>query len=380
MTVRKYNLLKQLLKFSLEKIMISRLLVSMLLLTAVVFISECSGQPTGQSDSSGSTMIQGSGSTFVQPLMVKWASEYGILNPSVKIDYQSTGSGAGIKAIQSKTSAFGASDVAMSDKDLAATKDGEIIHIPVVLGAVVLTYNLPGVDKPLNLSPEVISDIFLGKIKKWSDPKLKTDNPEVTFPDTAILPVYRADGSGTSDIFTDYLSKTVPEWKEKIGRTKNPQLPTGVGIGGKGNEGVMGQVKQNPNSIGYVELTFAKANKLPAALIKNKAGKFIEAGSDSVSKAAAGAVASMPEDLRFELTNSDGEGAYPISGMVFVLVYKNQEDAAKGKALVDFLWWVTHEGTKFVTDLHYSPLPAELVAKVEQKIGMISSGGAPLRK
>lgn len=360
--------------------MISRAFFATVLLSAVALISACSGQPTGQSGESSGAMLQGSGSTFVQPLMVKWAEEYGKLNPSVKIDYQSTGSGAGIKAIQNQTSTFGASDVAMADKDLSAAKGGEIVHIPVVLGAVVLTYNLPGVDKPLKLTPEVISDIFLGKITKWNDPKLKTDNPEVNFPDTAILPVYRADGSGTSDIFTDYLSKTVPEWKEKIGRTKNPQLPKGVGIGGKGNEGVMGQVKQNPNSIGYVELTFAKANNLPAAMIKNKAGQFVEAGSDSVSKAAAGAVSSMPDDLRFELTNSDGDGAYPISGMVFVLVYKNQEDANKGKALVDFLWWATHEGTKFVTDLHYAPLPAELVARVEQKISSITSAGTPLRK
>lgn len=360
--------------------MITRAFFATVLLSAVALISACSGQPTGQPGESSGAMLQGSGSTFVQPLMVKWAEEYGKLNTSVKIDYQSTGSGAGIKAIQNQTSTFGASDVAMSDKDLSAAKGGEIVHIPVVLGAVVLTYNLPGVDKPLKLTPEVISDIFLGKITKWNDPKLKTDNPDVNFPDTAILPVYRADGSGTSDIFTDFLSKTVPEWKEKIGRTKNPQLPKGVGIGGKGNEGVMGQVKQNPNSIGYVELTFAKANNLPAAMIKNKAGQFVEAGSDSVSKAAAGAVSSMPDDLRFELTNSDGDGAYPISGMVFVLVYKNQEDATKGKALVDFLWWVTHEGTKFVVDLHYAPLPAELVARVEQKISSITSGGTPLRK
>jgi phosphate transport system substrate-binding protein len=360
--------------------MTSRLFFVSLLVTAVAIFSACSGQSTGQSESSGSAMIQGSGSTFVQPLMVKWASEYGILNPAVKIDYQSTGSGAGIKAIQNNTSAFGASDVAMSDQDLAAAQGGEILHIPVVLGAVVLTYNLPGVEKQLKLSPEAISDIFLGKIKKWSDPRLKVDNPDVIFPDTDIMPVYRADGSGTSDIFTDFLSKTVPEWKEKIGRTKNPQLPKGVGIGGKGNEGVMGQVKQNPNSIGYVELTFAKANNLPAALVKNKSGKFVEAGGDSVSKAAAGAVGSMPDDLRFELTNADGEDAYPISGLVFVLVYKNQENANKGKALVDFLWWATHEGTKYVADLHYAPLPAELVAKVEKKLETISSGGIPLRK
>jgi phosphate transport system substrate-binding protein len=351
--------------------MFSRAIFASLLLVSFGLLAACGG---------GGQPIQGSGSTFVQPLMAKWTSEYGSLNPTVRIDYQGTGSGAGIKAIQNMTSAFGASDVAMTDADLAAAKGGELVHIPVVLGAVVLTYNLPGVDQPLNLSPEVISDIFLGNIKKWDDPKLKTDNPNVNFPSTDILPVYRADGSGTSDIFTDFLSKTVPEWKEKIGRTKNPQLPQGVGIGGKGNEGVMGQVKQNPNSIGYVELTFAKANKLPAALVKNKAGKFIEAGSNSVSKAAAGAIASMPDDLRFELTDADGEEAYPISGLVFALVYKNQADAEKGKALVDFLWWITHEGTKFVEELHYAPLPAELVAKVEGKIGMISSAGTPLRK
>lgn len=342
----------------------------------------CSGQPTGQSNTAdgGAISIQGSGSTFVQPLMVKWASEYGKINTNIKIDYQSTGSGAGIKAIQNQTAAFGASDAAMTDDELKAAQGGEIVHVPVVLGAVVLTYNLPGVTQPLKLSPELVSDIYLGKITKWNDDKLAKENPGVTLPDTAILPVYRADGSGTSFILTDYLSKTVADFKEKVGATKNPQLPAGVGIGGKGNEGVMGQVKQNPNSIGYVELTFAKANNLPVALIKNKAGNYIEPNSDTVSKAAAGTVANMPEDLRFQLTNADGTEAYPISGSVYVLVYKNQTDAVKGKALIDFLWWATHEGEKYVTELHYAPLPKELVAKVEAKLSSITAAGAPLRK
>lgn len=362
--------------------MTNRSFAILLLAVALVTGLACSGKPAGPGTGSetGAISIQGSGSTFVQPLMVKWASEYGKLNSAIKIDYQSTGSGAGIKAIQNQTAAFGASDAAMTDAELSAAQGGEIVHVPVVLGAVVLTYNLPGVTQPLKLSPEVIADIYLGKIKNWNDEKLTKENPGVQLPSTPILPVFRADGSGTSYIFTDFLSKTVPDFKEKVGATKNPQLPAGVGIGGKGNEGVMGQVKQNPNSIGYVELTFAKANNLPAATIKNKSGNYIEPSSDSVSKAAAGAVAKMPEDLRFELTNADGADAYPISGMVYVLVYRNQIDATKGKSLIDFLWWATHEGEKYVVDLHYAPLPKELVAKVEAKLSSVTSGGAPLRK
>lgn len=362
--------------------MISRGFCTISLAVLALAAAACSGQPSGPATGgeTGAVSIQGSGSTFVQPLMVKWASEYGKLNSNVRIDYQSTGSGAGIKAIQNQTAAFGASDAAMTDAELGAAQGGEILHVPVVLGAVVLTYNLPGVTQPLKLSPELISDIYLGKVKTWNDEKIVKENPGVQLPATAILPVYRADGSGTSYIFTDFLSKTVPEFKEKVGATKNPQMPTGVGIGGKGNEGVMGQVKQNPNSIGYVELTFAKANNLPTAVVKNKAGNYIEPNSASVSKAAAGAVANMPDDLRFELTNADGAEAYPISGTVYALVYKNQADPVKGKALVDFLWWAVHDGEKYVVDLHYAPLPKELVAKVEAKLSAVGSAGAPLRK
>jgi phosphate transport system substrate-binding protein len=313
-------------------------------------------------------------------MMDKWTSEFGKINPNVKIDYQSTGSGAGIKAIQSQTSDFGASDAAMNDDELKQTTAGEIVHIPVVLGAVVLTYNLESVKQPLRLSPETISDIYLGKIKKWNDEKIKNENPGVTLPDSDIVPVFRADGSGTSDIFTDFLSKTVPEWKEKIGRTKNPQLPQGVGFGGKGNEGVMGQVKQTPNTIGYVELTFAKANNLPTALIKNSAGSYVEPNGETVSNAAAGMIGKMPEDLRFEITNAEGANSYPLSGIVYVLAYKDQKDATKGKALADFLWWAIHDGEKYVRDLHYAPLPAELVKKVETKISSLSAGGKSLRQ
>lgn len=361
--------------FIVRKITASFLFVSLLLSLA------CSGQPMGESNGSqgGNSKLTGAGSTFVKPMMDKWTSEFGKLYPAVKIDYSGGGSGAGIKAIQNQTSDFGASDAAMSDDELKQAKGGEIVHIPVVLGAVVLTYNLKEVTQPLKLTPEIISDIYLGKIKKWNDEKIKRENPNAPLPASDITPVFRADGSGTSDVFTDFLSKTVPEWKEKTGRTKNPQLPQGIGLGGKGNEGVMGQVKNTPNTIGYVELTFAKANNLPTALIKNAAGNFVEANSETVSKAAIEMTAKMPEDLRFDITNAEGADAYPISGTVYILAYKDQKDAVKGKNLADFLWWAVHDGEKYVKELHYAPLPAELVIKTEAKIILLSNGGKSLR-
>lgn len=351
-------------------------------LFAVAIGISCSGQKTGGNTSgsgTGGTQLQGSGSTFVKPMMDKWTSEFGKLNPTMRIDYQSTGSGAGIKAIQNRTSDFGASDAAMTDDELKQAS-AEIVHIPVVMGAVVVTYNLEGVTQPLRLSPELISDIYLGKIKKWNDEKIKKENADAQLPDANITPVFRADGSGTSDVFTDFLSKTVPEWKEKIGRTKNPQLPEGVGMGAKGNEGVMGQVKNTPNTIGYVELTFAKANKLPTVLVKNSSGNYVEATSKSVSSAAEEIAAKIPDDLRTQFTNAAGADAYPVAGIVYVLAYKEQADEARGKALAEFLWWAIHDGTKFVEDLHYAPLPAGLVSKAEGKIKSLSSGGKPLKQ
>jgi phosphate transport system substrate-binding protein len=357
-------------------------LITILLLFGVGIGISCSGQKTGGDNSgsaAGGIQLQGSGSTFVKPMMDKWTSEFGKLNPTMRIDYQSTGSGAGIKAIQNRTSDFGASDAAMTDDELKQAS-AEIVHIPVVMGAVVVTYNLEGVTQPLRLSPELISDIYLGKIKKWNDEKIKKENPDAQLPDANITPVFRADGSGTSDVFTDFLSKTVPEWKEKIGRTKNPQLPEGVGMGAKGNEGVMGQVKNTPNTIGYVELTFAKANKLPTALIKNSSGSYVEPNAKSVGAAAEEIAAKIPDDLRTQFTNAAGADAYPVAGIVYVLAYKEQADAARGKALAEFLWWAIHDGTKFVEDLHYAPLPAGLVSKTEGKIKSLTSGGKPLKQ
>ncbi len=369
-----------------NKLFFGRKITAIFLFTVAAISLACSGQQMGQSNGGNSTAstgsatsLQGSGASFPKPIYEKWVSEYGKANPGVKIDYQATGSGAGQKALLSKTADFGASDDPMSDEDLKSA-GSEVLHIPTVLGAVVLTYNLAEVKEPLKLSAETISDIYLGNIKKWNDAKIKADNPSLTLPDTDILPVYRADSSGTSAVFTDFLSKTVPAWKEKVGTNKQPSWVTGVGVGAKGNDGVMGQVKQTPNSVGYVELTFAKANNLPTAHIKNKGGEFVEASLESVSAAAASSVATMPEDLRVQITNADGKGAYPIASYTYILVYKEQTNAGKGKTLADFLWWATHEGEKFVKDLHYAPLPAEVVKKVETKINSMTSGGKALRQ
>lgn len=326
--------------------------------------------------SSSEIRLQGAGATFPNPLYQKWLSEYGKAHPNVKIDYQSIGSGGGIKQIQSRTVDFGASDSPMKDEDLKASP-GEILHIPTVLGAVVITYNLSGTSQPLRFSPDVVADIFLGKIQKWSDARIKADNQNATLPDADITVVHRSDGSGTSAVFTDYLSKVSAEWKQKVGAGTSPNWP--VGIGGKGNEGVTGQVKQTPNTIGYVELAYAVQNKLPVALLKNKSGNFIEPSIDAVTAAASGALATTPEDLRVSITDSAGATAYPISSYTYILAYKNQADEAKGKALVDFIWWGIHDGEQFAKDLQYAPLPPEIVKRAEAKINSITANGKALR-
>lgn len=323
--------------------------------------------------------LQGAGATFPRPIYQKWMSEYGKLNPNIKIDYQSVGSGAGQRAILDKTADFGASDDPMKDKDLKKA-DSELIHIPTVLGAVVITYNLEGIDKPLKFSPETVADIYLGKIKKWNDPKIAADNEGVKLPDSDITPVYRSDSSGTTGVFTDYFAKVSPEFKEKITYSKQPNWVQGVGIGGKGNEGVMGQVKKTPNTLGYVEVAYAKENDLPVALLKNKAGNFVEPSIENISAAADGVADEMPDDLRISITNADGENTYPISSFTYILAYKEQKDATKGKALVDFLWWAIHDGSKFAKDLHYAPLPEKVIKKVEGKLNSITANGKPLHE
>ncbi len=264
----------------------------------------------------------------------------------------------------------------MTDAEMKASP-AELVHIPTVLGAVVITYNLSGVSQPLRFSPDVIADIFLGKIKKWNDARIKADNANATLPDADITVVHRAEASGTSFVFTDYLAKVSADWKQRVGADKSPNWP--VGQGGKGNEGVTGQIKQQPNTIGYVELAYAGQNKLPVALIKNASGNFVEPSIDAVTAAAAGSAASTPDDLRVSITDATGATAYPISSYTYILAYKNQSDEAKGKALVDFLWWGIHDGESFAKDLQYAPLPAEIVKRAEAKISSIMAGGKSLR-
>jgi phosphate transport system substrate-binding protein len=320
--------------------------------------------------------LRGAGATYPNPLYQKWISEYGKLNPNVRVDYQSIGSGGGQKQIREQTVDFGASDSPMSDQDLK-NSPGEILHIPMVLGAVVITYNLPDLSQPLHFSPDVVADIFLGKIKRWDDGRIKADNPGVNLPAADITVVHRSDGSGTTGVWVDYLSKISGEWKQKVGVGTSVNWP--VGIGGKGNEGVTGQVKQTPNTIGYVELIYALQNKLPVGLIKNKSGNFVPASLASVTAAATGALANTPDDLRVSITDSPGADAYPVSSYTYILAYKEQKDTAKGKALVDYLWWCIHDGERFTNDLQYAPLPAEIVKRAETKINSITSGGRPLR-
>ena len=349
----------------------SRFFTLVLTFALAIAFAGCNG-----GGSSKEVRLQGAGATFPNPLYQKWLSEYGKVHANIKIDYQSIGSGGGIKQIQARTVDFGASDAPMTDAEMKASP-GELLHIPTVLGAVVLTYNLQGITQPLRFSPDVIGDIFLGKITKWNDPRIKADNSDATLPATDITVVHRAEASGTSFVFTDYLSKVSDDWKQRVGADKSPNWP--VGQGGKGNEGVTGQIKQQPNTIGYVELAYATQNKLPVALIKNAAGNFVEPSIEAVTAAAAASAATTPDDLRVSITNANGAAVYPISSYTYILVYKEQPDEVKGRALIDFLWWGIHDGESFAKDLQYAPLPAEIVKRAEAKINSITASGKPLR-
>ncbi|MBY0369901.1 phosphate ABC transporter substrate-binding protein PstS [bacterium] len=320
-------------------------------------------------------LINGAGASFPYPLYAKWFSEYQKVNPEVQINYQSIGSGGGIRQFSQKTVDFGASDAPMTDEQIKEAKE-PVVHIPTVLGAVVVTYNVPEVTKPLQLSGDLVADIFLGTITKWDDARIKAQNPGVTLPAKAILVAHRSDGSGTTNIFTDYLSKVSPAWKEKVGVGTAVKWPTG--LGGKGNEGVAGLVKQTPGAVGYVELIYAKSNDLKFASIKNKAGAFVEPDMKSVT-AAAGAT-KIPADFRVSLTDASGKGAYPISGFTYLLVWKKHPDADKGGKLVEFLNWAVTDGQKYAGDLHYAPLPSSLVPKVQGAIKTLDAKPAAKAK
>ena len=312
-----------------------------------------------------STLINGAGSTFIYPAITKWFDEYSKTNPNVQFNYQAIGSGGGIKQVTSKTVDFGATDGPMT-MDQMTQAPGRIYHIPMVMGAVAVAYNIPGVEKGLKLTPEILAGIYLGKITQWNDPKITEQNPGVNLPGSSIVVAHRSDGSGTSFIFTDYLSSVSSDWKGKVGKGTSVNWP--VGLGGKGNEGVSGLLKQSPGSIGYVELAYAKENNLTYALLQNKSGNFIEPTIDSTSKAAEGA--NIPADFRFSIVNSINPDAYPISGTTWLLIYK-QMDSVKGKAIVDFIRWAVTDGQKLTAAMDYAPLPANLVDLIQKKLDQV---------
>ena len=309
--------------------------------------------------------INGAGATFPYPIYSKWFDEYAKVDPSVRFNYQSIGSGGGQKQILAQTVDFGASDGPMSDDNLAKAP-GKLLHIPTVAGADVVAYNLPG-NPVLKLDPDAIAGVFLGQIKKWNDPKIAALNPGIKLPDQDIVVVHRSDGSGTTYIWTDYLSKISSEWKQKVGTNTSVNWPTG--LGGKGNEGVAGQIKQTPGALGYVELIYAVQNKMPYADVKNASGEFVKASLESIT--AAMATAQLPDDFRFSMTNAPGKDAYPIAGATWLLVYEQQKDPIKGNKLVEFLKWAMKDGEKMARDLQYAPLPENVQERVLKRVDEI---------
>jgi len=312
--------------------------------------------------------INGAGATFPYPIYSKWFSEYNRLHPEVKINYQPIGSGGGILQATHGTVDFGASDGPMSDQQIAEAKI-KVIHIPTVLGAVVPVYNIPGVNKDLNFSGEVIADIYLGKIAKWNDPRIAKDNPGVNLPNKPILPVYRSDGSGTTYIFTDFLSKVSHDWAGKVGKNTSVKWPTGIGQ--KGNPGVAGMVRQSPYAFGYVELIYALQNKIPYGTVRNASGKFLKATTAGVTEAAAAAAKSMPADYRVSITNAPGAASYPISSFTWLLIPTHIADKGKAKAISGFLYWMLDHGEAETTALSYAPLPKQVETMVRKTIAQI---------
>lgn len=310
------------------------------------------------------TTLNGAGATFPNPIYQKWFSEYHKLHSDVQFNYQSIGSGGGIRQVLAQTVDFGASDGPMSDEQLSQAKS-KIVHIPTVLGAVVPAYNIPGVSEELKFSPQALAGIYLGKITSWNDAVIAKDNPGVNLPNQPIIVIHRSDGSGTTYIYTDYLSKVSPEWAN--GPNKGTSVKWPVGLGGKGNEGVAGMVRQMAGAIGYIELIYAVQNKIPYGSVKNGSGALVKASLQSVTAAAA-SVKSMPADYRVSITNAPGKDAYPISSFTWLLIPNPAKDSGKGKMVVDFLNWMLDDGQKMTADLTYAPLPESVVAKVKQTV------------
>ena len=327
---------------------------------------------TGIAWADNALSINGAGATFPYPMYSKWFDEYHKKNANLQINYQSIGSGGGIKQVTEGTVDFGATDGPMNDEQLKTYQDKHgsgILHFPTVMGAVVPTYNIPGIDAALNFTPEALAGIFLGKITKWNDPTITGVNKGVNLPANDIVVVHRAEGSGTTFIWTDYLSKVSPEWKNTVGTGASPKWP--VGLGGKGNEGVTGTIKNTPNSIGYVELIYAETNKIPYGSVKNSAGVFVKASLAAVSAAAAESAKEMPADFRVSITNAPGKAAYPISSFTWLLIPEKFSDASKRDALKGFLQWALADGQNYAEGLSYAKLPKEVVAMELKAINKI---------
>jgi len=314
--------------------------------------------------------MNGAGATFPYPIYSKWFSEYNKQHPDVQINYQPIGSGGGVQQVSKQTVFFGASDMPMNAEQLQAAP-GKILHLPTVLGAVVPVYNIPNVTTELKFSGPLLADIFLGKITKWNDAGIAKLNPGVTLPASDITVVHRADGSGTTYIWVDYLAKVSPEWKTKVGVNASVNWPTGVG--GRGNEGVASTVKQTPGALGYVELIYALQTKQPYGSVQNMAGEFSKASVESVTAAAAAAAKQMPPDFRVSITNAPGNGVYPISSFTWILLYENAKDKAQARAMVDFMKWALTDGQKFAPDLGYAPLPADVIKLEMAALGKVKT-------
>jgi len=355
------------------------------LLVLAAGLSFACNKPTPSADSKGGSApspvpsqaapvaLNGAGATFPYPLYSKWISEYNKQFPNIRINYQSIGSGGGIRQVIAGTVDFGASDAPMKD-DEAKQAPGKLLHIPATIGAVVVSYNVPELSEPLKLSSAALVDIYLGKIKKWNDPKIAADNAGAKLPAKEISVVYRTDGSGTTHVYTDYLSVVSAEWKDKVGVGKSVKWP--VGLGAKGNEGVSGQIKTTPYTIGYIERAYATQNKLPMVELKNKAGKFVAPTTPAMSAAAEGV--EMPAELNVSLVDSAAEAAYPITGYTYLLVYADAKDPAKGEAIAKYLWWALHDGQKFAESLDYAPLPPKVVTLIEARLKELTAGGKKL--
>ncbi len=339
------------------------------ILALLLVVAGCGANDGGSGDS---VSLSTGGASFPYPLYSEWMAAYGDIETDVEIDYQSIGSGGGIKGILDGTFDFAGSDAPMKDEELESAP-GEILHIPTVMGAVVITYNVPGVDESIRLTPEVVADIFLGNITKWDDGRLADINEDVEFPNEDVIVVHRSDGSGTTNTFTDYLSKVSEEWDSEVGMGKSVEWP--VGLGAKGNEGVAGQVSQSEGAVGYVELAYAVENDLPYAILQNRDGYWVEPSLDTTSAAAAGALADMPEDMRVSITNSPGEDAWPIATFTYLLVYREWEDCEKAEAALDYIWWAISEGDEYARDLLYAPTPENLKEEIAEKLETITCDG-----